>query len=106
MTKSVKKYNKLVRDRIPDIITNNNQIACFEILDDEKYLEKLQEKLLEEVFEYYESKSIEELVDLIEVIYAIAESMGVGIESLDEIRKDKKDKKGSFLKKILLISVE
>ena len=98
-------YNKLVRDRIPEIIeTNGKQCVC-SILSDEAYLAKLDEKLNEELAEYQESKSMEELADLLEVIRAVAAARGSSIEEVEAIRRDKAIKRGRFEKKILLNEV-
>ena len=98
-------YNKLVRDRIPEIIeTNGKQCVC-STLSDEEYLAKLDEKLNEELAEYQESKSMEELADLLEVIRAVAAARGSSIEEVEAIRRDKAEKRGEFEKKILLTEV-
>ena len=63
-------YNKLVRDRIPEIIESNGQQCACETLEGKRYLEMLDAKLNEELAEYQQSKSLEELADLLEVIRA------------------------------------
>ena len=67
-------YNKLVRDRIPEIIQDSGKTCEIEVLDDKTYLEMLDEKLTEELNEYCESHNIEELADLLEVVYATAKA--------------------------------
>ena len=67
-------YNKLVRDRIPEIIEDSGKTCEIEVLDDKTYLEMLDEKLTEELNEYCESHNIEELADLLEVVYATAKA--------------------------------
>lgn len=62
----VKKYHKLVRDRIPEIIESDGKQCVCEVLSSEEYLVLLDEKLQEELHEYEESKSLEELADLLE----------------------------------------
>ena len=99
-------YNKLVRDRIPAIIEANGKRCVCSILSDEEYLAKLDEKLNEELAEYQESKSMEELADLLEVIRAVAVARGSSIEEVEAIRRDKDAKRGGFEKKILLTEVE
>lgn len=69
-------YNKLVRDKISDIIKSKGENCKFEVLNDEDYKDFLDKKLNEEVAEYQSSKSLAELVDIIEVIYAIAKTRG------------------------------
>ena len=67
---------KLVRDKIPQIIQANGLTPIIEVLSDEDYLIELDKKLNEEVAEYQESKSIEELADILEVILAICTARG------------------------------
>ena len=75
-------YNKLVRDRIPEIIEKSGNKCVIEILSDEKY--------------------IEELADLLEVIYACAQARGFSLEELENVRATKADKRGAFKDKIFL----
>ena len=96
------KYNKLVRDRIPEIIEADGKGCKIEILSDERYLEMLDAKLTEELTEYQESKSLEELADLLEVMRAVVKARGWAWEQLENVRADKTAKRGSFEKKILL----
>ena len=98
-------YNKLVRDRIPEIIEASGKRCVCSILSEEDYVTKLDEKLNEELAEYQESKSMEELADLLEVIRAVATARGSSIEEVEAIRRDKAAKRGGFEKKILLTEV-
>ncbi len=98
-------YDKLVRDRIPEIIENSNKRCETEILSDDKYLEMIDKKLDEELAEYHKDKNIEELADLLEVIYAATKARGYSIEELEKIRAKKAEKRGGFDKKILLKKV-
>ena len=98
-------YNKLVRDRIPEIIEASGKRCVCATLSDEEYLAKLDEKLNEELAEYQESKSMEELADLLEVIRAVAIARGSSYEEVEAIRRDKAAKRGGFEKKILLTEV-
>ncbi len=99
------KYNKLVRDRIPEIIEASGKKCVCSILSDDAYLAMLDAKLNEELAEYQESKSMEELADLLEVIRAAAAARGSSIEEVEAIRRDKAEKRGGFEKKILLTEV-
>ena len=74
------KYNKLVRDRIPEIIEASGKICATEILSDEAYLRMVDAKLDEELAEYHSDQTIEELADLLEVIYAAAMARGYTLE--------------------------
>ena len=100
-----KSYQKLVRDRIPEIIENSGNNCVTEILSDEEYLKMLDAKLDEELAEYHADQNIEELADLMEVIRACAMARGYTIEELERVRSDKAAKRGGFEKKILLKEV-
>ena len=99
------KYNKLIRDRIPEIIAKSGQKAKIRKLTDEEYLVRLDEKLTEELAEYHEDGNVEELADLLEVIYAAARARGCSAEKLDEIRRKKAEERGAFTEKLLLEEV-
>ena len=99
-------YNKLVRDRIPEIIRKSGKSCLTSVLPTDKYLEMLDTKLNEELLEYQESKSMEELADLLEVIRAVAAARGSSIEEIERIRIEKAAKRGGFEKRILLLEVQ
>lgn len=98
-------YNKLVRDRIPEIIASDGKTCVCETLSDEDYLRLLDAKLTEELSEYQESRSLEELADLLEVLRAVAKARGWTWEELEQVRQDKAAERGGFEKKILLKEV-
>ena len=98
-------YEKLVRDKIPEIIEKSGKQCEIEILSDEKYLEMIDKKLSEELLEYHKDKNLEELADLLEVIYAATKARGYSIEDLEKARAEKAEKRGGFDKKILLKKV-
>ena len=101
-----KVYNKLVRDRIPEIIENSGSQCKTEILSDGEYLKMLDAKLDEELAEYHKDQSIEELADLLEVIYAATIAHGYTLDALEAIRAEKAEKRGGFEQRIFLIEVE
>lgn len=101
----MKQYDKLVRDRIPEIIEGSGKTCTTRILPQEEYLQKLDEKLCEELGEYQESKSLEELADLLEVMEAVVKARGYTLEQLYAIRDEKKAKRGGFNDRILLCQV-
>ena len=101
----MKVYNKLVRDKIPEIITKDNKKAVTKILNDEDYLIELNRKIQEEVKEYLESNNIEELADIVEVISGILEVKNISIEEFENVRKSKVQKRGAFKEKIFLEKV-
>jgi predicted house-cleaning noncanonical NTP pyrophosphatase (MazG superfamily) len=96
-------YNKAVRDKIPEIIKKDGHESKVQTLSDDEFLLKLEEKLVEELQEYQESKSVEELADILEVIYRIVQLRGTSKEHLEEIRTKKADDKGKFEKNLFLI---
>lgn len=100
------KYNKLVRDKIPDIIHDQGKGVCFRVLNHSEFKEYLEKKLDEEVAEFHESKSLEELADIVEVLYALAESHGHTVFDLGRMRRRKLFEKGGFERRICLIEVE
>lgn len=95
-------YNKLVRDRIPEIIEKENKRCEIRILDDAEYLEKIDAKLDEEIAEYHKDQNLEELADVLEVIYAATKARGYSIAELEEVRAKKAEKRGAFEEKIFL----
>jgi predicted house-cleaning noncanonical NTP pyrophosphatase (MazG superfamily) len=94
--------SKLVRDYVIGIMKENGEKPDFYIADEDEYKERLQEKLLEEVNEYLRSGEKEELADILEVIYAIAEQKKMGLKELDELRERKRASSGAFKEKIIL----
>ena len=91
---------KLVRDKIPEIIEADGKTPIIHTLSNEEYLKELDIKLNEEVQEYQSDKSIEEMADVLEVLYAICEARGYSIEELLKVKADKQDKRGAFKKRI------
>ena len=87
---------KLVRDKIPDIIRAAGKTPVTEILSNEEYLNELDKKLNEEVAEYQADKSIEEMADILEVLYAICEARGYSIEELMQVKEAKRNERGGF----------
>lgn len=99
------KHNKLVRDKIPEIIGKSGKTCETEVLSEEDYLKMLDAKLNEELAEYHKDQNIEELADLLEVIYAATKARGYTLEQLELVRKEKAEKRGGFEKRILLKTV-
>ena len=100
-----KVYQKLVRDRIPEIIEADGKTCVTETLSDSRYLEMLDAKLAEELAEYQGSKSLEELADLLEVMRAVVQARGWTWGQLEQVRQEKAMQRGGFEKKILLKEV-
>lgn len=98
-------HNKLVRDRIPEMIEASGKTCVTSILSDEEYLAALDAKLQEELNEYQADKSMEELADLLEVMMAVCEARGYDFAEVEAIRQAKADKRGGFRERIWLESV-
>ena len=94
---------KLVRDKIPQIIEASGATPLTRILETEEYLSCLETKLDEEVQEFHESKSPEELADILEVVYALAAAQGCSREQLQQIFDAKHTARGGFKKRIYWI---
>lgn len=99
-------YNKAIRDKIPEIIKESGFKCAVKELSDDEFLTRLEEKLIEELEEYDESKSVEELADILEVVYRIADLKGTPKDLLDEIRQKKFKERGGFEKNLFLIDTE
>ncbi|WP_145049346.1 nucleoside triphosphate pyrophosphohydrolase [Paenibacillus xylanexedens] len=103
-------YNKLVRDKIPHIITSSGKECRTRILDPEEYKQELRTKLSEESEEYMSAASdqeaLEELADMLEVIRALAEVHGANVAQLDKLRADKAEARGGFQERVYLIDVD
>ena len=102
----MKTYNKLVRDKIPEIIEANNETCNTRILNNDEYLTELNTKLREEINEYLESGEIEELADIEEVLRAILKAKNCEYSEFEKIRTNKVKNRGAFDSKIFLISTE
>lgn len=95
-------HNKLVRDKIPEIIETSGKKAVFRTLSEDEYLEMLDQKLSEEMNEYLSDKSMEEIADLLEVIHAVVKARGLSMQEVEKIRLSKKEKRGGFENKVFL----
>lgn len=101
-------YNKLVRDRIPEIIEEKNETPVTRVLNEDEYKFELERKLYEEYNEVIESSGEDrlfELADMIEVIRSLASVSGKTLEDIIELANGKRNKRGGFEKKIFLEKV-
>ncbi|HIU46615.1 MAG TPA: nucleoside triphosphate pyrophosphohydrolase [Candidatus Fimadaptatus faecigallinarum] len=101
----MRKYDKIVRDRIPEVIEAAGQHAIYELVDHETALEGLKRKLSEELAEYLESGSLEELADLLEVMHGVAYHSGVSWQELEAVRLAKRAERGGFERGVRLLEV-
>lgn len=97
-------YKKLVRDRIPQIIAEQGGVCQTRILSEEEYRVSLEAKLDEEVAEYHRDQNLQELADILEVLFALAAANGYNREDLMSAYEDKHMERGGFEKRIFLIS--
>lgn len=106
----IKKWNKLVRNKIPQNLTAKGINAQFSILQDEEYKKALNEKLLEEANEVVNSETREELTeeiaDLMEVMETIIKDRNISLEEIKKVKEEKKAKRGGLDDKVFLISTE
>ncbi|MGX5545047.1 nucleoside triphosphate pyrophosphohydrolase [Bacillus cereus] len=102
-------YNKLIRNKIPQIIKANGKTPTTRILLKEEYIKELCKKTQEELTEYIEAKTkphkLEELSDLLELINALVEHEGTTLEEINSIRKKKAKERGGFSDRVFLIEV-
>ncbi|WP_256941182.1 nucleoside triphosphate pyrophosphohydrolase [Bacillus sp. EAC] len=102
---TIKYYNKLVRDKIPAVITKTGSKFETKVLSESEYIEKLNEKLKEELEEFYNAtldETVGEIADILEVLYALADTKGISVEEIERVRLQKKQDRGGFKDRILL----
>lgn len=91
---------KLVRDKIPEIISAAGKTPITRVMQQDEYLDELDIKLNEEVAEYQADKSIEEMADVLEVLFAICEARGHSVDELMAVKEKKQQERGGFKEKI------
>ena len=101
----MKNYNKLVRDLIPEVIKADGKECEIEIAKDEEKTALLEAKLMEEVNEYLQDKNLEELADVMVVLFGLAHNLGYSEEDLINMRNEKLKARGGFKKGIVLKGV-
>jgi predicted house-cleaning noncanonical NTP pyrophosphatase (MazG superfamily) len=99
------RYDKLVRDRIPQIIAAAGDEPEVRRAAPEEYRPLLRRKLLEEVDEFLAGEDVEELADVLEVVHALAADLGVTPERLEQLRAEKAAARGAFTDRLVLVSV-
>jgi len=98
----MKKYNKLIRDKIPEIINKRGGKVIIHKANSQEYWKKLKEKLLEEVKEFFKNETIEELADILEVVEAIRIFKKFGGRKVLAVKSKKLKERGGFRKRIIL----
>jgi predicted house-cleaning noncanonical NTP pyrophosphatase (MazG superfamily) len=101
-----KVYNKLVRDKIPEIIKTAGKNAAVRIADESEYAHLLRQKLVEEVDEFLESNNPEELADILEVVISLGSLYDLSSAQLMKMAEEKRENRGGFEKRIVLVSVD
>lgn len=99
-------HNKLVRDKIPEIIESTGKTCVTHILTKEEYIVALEKKLNEEVAEYQKDKNLEEMADILEVLQALCIARGYRLDELEAMREKKAKERGGFKDKIFLEYVD
>ena len=98
----MKIYNKLVRDKIPEVIGKSGKKFDIHTASKEEYAKLLEEKIKEEVNEYLEAKNLEELADVMEVLFGLANMLGYSEEQLLKKRLEKFEERGGFRDGVVL----
>lgn len=106
-----KEYNKLVRDRIPQLIADSNKTSITQLLfDEQEYLWALKQKLIEEANEVLKATNEEmmtkELADVLEVIEAIMKVCDIPLDNVMKVKEEKAMTNGKFDKRVFLFSVD
>jgi len=108
--KQEKHYNKLVRDKVPDIINKKGAKPIIRIADEEEYVYALKHKILEEAGDLTRAKGdnseLEEVIDIMEAVNAYIKHKKVSVKNAERMRKYKLRKRGGFDRRIILEKVE
>lgn len=99
-------YNKLVRDRIPEIIENDHKTCVTRTLNDEEYLKCLKSKLLEECHEVIDAEGEDIKKEIADVLEALENTLHIDHQEVLSIKQKKAHSNGAFDKKIYLEYVE
>jgi len=99
-------YNKLVRDRIPEVIKSEGRNCVVRTLRDDDARKMLSEKILEEAGEFIQNPSMEEMADILEILYSLMKKHGWRPEDVERIRAEKSLKRGSFDKNVFLVEAD
>lgn len=100
-----KVYNKLVRDKIPQVIEQANSVPFTHVATEEEVKPLLLHKLIEELEEFKATPNEEELADILEVIDGIAHAFNLDMDKVLTVKADKLEKRGGFKERIILEKV-
>ncbi|MEI4803450.1 nucleoside triphosphate pyrophosphohydrolase [Bacillus sp. NPDC077411] len=102
-------YNKIVRDRVPEMILMSGKTYTSKKLSKQEYIEELSKIGIEEMREFASMQerehALDSLADALEVIKALAQAEGVTLEDIEHIRKEKEAERGGFEKGVYLVEV-
>ncbi len=98
-------YNKLVRDKTPEIIAKSGKKAVIRVLTEWNYYKLLVKKLEEETNQFVEYDDVEDLADILEVVEALVEAKGISWDELIRIKESKKEGRGKLKKEFFLEEV-
>ncbi len=108
--KKVIKYNKLIRDRILEIIKTDGEKPYSRVLNKNEYLKEIKKKIAEEAKELVKAEGkkeiINEIVDIQELIDVIISELGLTKSQIKKKQKIKNKKRGGFKKRLFLIKTE
>jgi predicted house-cleaning noncanonical NTP pyrophosphatase (MazG superfamily) len=99
------KYRKLVRDKIPDIIKNSGKEYRIHISEEEEYIKELKNKVIEEMEEFLENPTEEEMGDILEALEGFIDFYGLDKNLIEKVKLEKKNSRGGFKKRIILDKV-
>lgn len=103
-------FNKLVRDKIPEIIAKQGKKVTFRVLQDDEKEQALKDKLIEEVQELINAETreqvIEEMADIQEVLIALRSKYKIRLVEVQTVGVNKHAKRGGFENGYFLESVE
>lgn len=99
-------YDKLVRDKIPEIIKSKGEMPFTHIAEEQEYEEALTRKLQEEKDEFLANPSVEEAADILEVLRAICALKNISLDNVEAVRQQKAAKRGGFEQRIILEKIE
>ena len=102
----VESWNKLVRDRIPEIIKGTGKLPISRTLNDEEFVAALKLKLVQETSELILAEGLDiagEIADVLEVVSALCDTLGISQQEIDKVRSSKAKARGTFRDRVYLV---